>query len=93
MPVRPGDLTFAHCRDLVDDIVLVSDDQILDATRLLLARGKLMVEFSGAATLAALISGEVARDRRTAVVLSGGNLDPVRALSLMQPRQEAVVTA
>ena len=93
MPVRPGDLTFAHCRDLVDDIVLVSDDQIVAATRLLLARGKLIVEFSGAATLAALLSGEVARERRTAVVLSGGNLDPVRALSLMQPRQEAAVIA
>jgi threonine dehydratase len=93
MPVRPGDLTFAHCRDLVDEIVLVSDDQIVAATRLLLARGKLIVEFSGAATLAALLSGEVARERRTAVVLSGGNLDPVRALSLMQPRQEAVVIA
>jgi threonine dehydratase len=93
MPVRPGDLTFAHCRDLVDDIVLVSDGQILDATRQLLARGKLIVEFSGAATLAALLSGEVARDRRTAVVLSGGNLDPLRALSLMQPREEALVTA
>jgi threonine dehydratase len=91
MPVRPGDLTFAHCRDLVDDIVLVSDEQILEATRLLLSRAKLMVEFSGAATLAALLSGHVDQDRRTAVVLSGGNLDPVRALALMQsPQQEAV---
>jgi threonine dehydratase len=91
MPVRPGDLTFAHCRDLVDDIVLVSDEQILEATRLLLSRAKLMVEFSGAATLAALLSGHVDQDRRTAVVLSGGNLDPMRALALMQsPQQEAV---
>jgi threonine dehydratase len=93
MPIRPGDLTFAHCRDLVDGIVLVSDDEILDATRRLLARGKLVVEFSGAATLAALLADRVTRGRRTAVVLSGGNLDPVRALALMQPReQETVVT-
>ncbi len=90
MPVRPGDLTFAHCRDLVDDIVVVSDDEILDATRRLLANGKLVVEFSGAATLAALLSGRVARRQRTAVVLSGGNLDPARALMLVPREREAV---
>jgi threonine dehydratase len=84
MPVRPGDLTFAHAREYVDDIVLVDDDAILDATRSLMARSRLVVEFSGAATVAALMAGAVALPgARVAAVLSGGNLDPRRALELL----------
>jgi threonine dehydratase len=89
MPVRPGDLTFAHTREFVDDIVLVDDDAILDATRSLIARSKLVVEFSGAATVAALMAGAVALPGvRVAAVLSGGNLDPRRALELLQPETD-----
>jgi threonine dehydratase len=85
MPVRPGDLTYAHARRFVDEIVLVDDDAIIDATRRLLLHGKLVVEFSGAATVAALVSGAIdTRGARTAAVLSGGNLDPVRALELLR---------
>jgi threonine dehydratase len=84
MPVRVGDLNFAHVRELTDQVVCVSDAEILDATRALFTRGKLVVEFSGAATVAALRSGRLElRGKRVAVVLSGGNLDPVRALTLM----------
>jgi threonine dehydratase len=82
MPVRPGDLTFQHMRDLADDIVTVNDEEILAAATLLLRRGKLVVEFSGAATFAALLAGRVPAGR-TAVVLSGGNLDAARALALL----------
>ena len=83
MPVRPGDLTLFHVRQLVDDVVLVSDDAIRDAAQLLLARSKLVVEFSGAATVAALISGRIPATGRVAAVLSGGNLDARRALHLL----------
>jgi threonine dehydratase len=90
MPVRPGDLTFAHVRDFVDEVVLVSDDAIADATRRLLASSKLVVEFSGAATVAALLSGSFApQGKRCAAVLSGGNLDPVRAVSLLRDSSSA----
>ncbi len=82
MPVRPGDLTYEHVRAFVDDIVLVTDDEILDATTRLLRRAKLVVEFSGAATAAAVFSGK-APARRTVAVLSGGNLDAAKALTLM----------
>jgi threo-3-hydroxy-L-aspartate ammonia-lyase len=86
MPVRPGDLTFAHVRAFVDDIVHVDDDAILDATRRLMWSSKLVVEFSGAATLAAILSGAVdVRGHRVAAVLSGGNLDPARATSVFEP--------
>lgn len=75
-PVRAGDLTFLHARALVDDVVLVEDDAIREATRLLLHQRKLVVEISGAAVVGALLSRpELTRDRRVAVVLSGGNLD------------------
>jgi threonine dehydratase len=84
MPVRPGDLTFAHVRAFVDDIVTVSDAAIAEAAGLLLARGKLVVEFSGAATVAALLSGGFRpQGLRTAAVLSGGNMDFARALPLL----------
>jgi threo-3-hydroxy-L-aspartate ammonia-lyase len=85
-PVRPGDLTFAHARALVDDVVLVSEDDILAATRALIAESHLVVEFSGAAALAALLARRVDADgARTAVVLSGGNLDFTRAAALLFP--------
>jgi threo-3-hydroxy-L-aspartate ammonia-lyase len=75
VPVRPGDLTFAHTRALVDDVVLVSDDAIRAAAARLLLRGKLLVEYSGAATVAALRSG-LAGTGPVAAVISGGNMDP-----------------
>ena len=76
LPVRVGDLTFRHVRDLVDDVVLVDDGAIREAVRFLLLRSKLVVEPSGAVTVAALLSGAVPPPGRTAAVLSGGNLDP-----------------
>lgn len=83
-PVRPGDLTFAHVRELVDDIVTVSDETIENATRTLIRTGKLVAEFSGAATTAALLSGRFeTRGRPTAAVISGGNLDPSRMIELL----------
>jgi threonine dehydratase len=61
---------------LVDDVVLVSDAEILDAMRLLLARAKLLVEPAGAAGLAALLSGRLGSPSGPiVVVLSGGNVD------------------
>jgi threonine dehydratase len=75
-PVRVGDSTFRHCQEFLDDVVLVSDQAIREGVSLLLRR-KLVVEFSGAATVAAISSGAVeARGRKMAAVLSGGNLDP-----------------
>jgi threonine dehydratase len=76
-PVIAGELTFEHARDLMDDVVTVDDDSIRKATGLLVHRQKLVVEYSGAATTAALLSGRVkAAGLRVAAVISGGNLDP-----------------
>ncbi len=73
----PGDLTFEHAKALVDDVVTVSDDAIREATALLINRQKLVVEFSGAATTAALVEKKVdVAEGRVAAIISGGNLDP-----------------
>jgi threonine dehydratase len=63
-------------RDLADDVVTVDDDMIREAARFLLLRRKLVVEYSGAATVAALLSGAVRSPGRTVAILSGGNMDP-----------------
>lgn len=57
MPVRPGELTFEHAQAFVDEIVRVSEDAIRDAARRIVTESKLVCEFSGAATVAALMSG------------------------------------
>jgi threonine dehydratase len=61
--------------ELVDDIVTVEDHEITEAVALLLERAKLLVEPSGAVTVAALLSGAVRPSGRTVAVLSGGNVD------------------
>lgn len=86
---RPGALNFEIVRELVDDIVTVSDDDTARAILLLLERSKLVVEPAGAVGVAALLSGAVQASAgelgRTVVVLSGGNIDPL----LMQRVVEA----
>jgi threonine dehydratase len=85
MPVRPGDMTFAHTQQFVDQLVRVSDDAIIDATREVIRHAKLVVEFSGAATVAALLSGAYQpKEGPVVAVLSGGNLDPARLTALLQ---------
>jgi len=76
-PVIAGELTFEHASHLMDDVVTVDDTEIRAATSMLINRHKLVVEYSGAAATAALLSGRVkAEGRRVAVIISGGNLDP-----------------
>jgi threonine dehydratase len=87
-PVQAGELTFLHASELLDDVVLVDDEAIREAAALLLTGRKLVVEFSGAATLGAILSGRVpVAGLRVAAVLSGGNLDPARFPELSVPER------
>lgn len=87
MPVRPGDLTFEHARALVDEFVTVEEEAIAEATARLLEQARLVVEPSGAAAVAALLSGRFQpRGRRIAVVLSGGNLSLSPPTFALPPR-------
>ena len=61
----------------VDDMVILTDDEIVGAMRLLLDRAKLVVEPAGAAAVAALLTGKagIEHGARTVAILSGGNID------------------
>jgi threonine dehydratase len=75
MADTPGRLTFSVNRRLVDEIVLVSDDEIRAAMALAFERLKVVIEPSGAAALAALLSGRLdPLPARIGVVISGGNV-------------------
>jgi threonine dehydratase len=79
----PGELTWPVIRALVDDVVTVSDAEIVAAMRLLFERVKVVAEPSGASALAALLAGRVTpRGGTIAVVISGGNVDVARFAAL-----------
>jgi threo-3-hydroxy-L-aspartate ammonia-lyase len=78
----PGVFTWETGSQLVDEIVTVSDDQLVEAMRFAFERLKLVVEPSGAAGIAAVRAGLVAGDR-VGVVVSGGNVDARRFAELL----------
>jgi threonine dehydratase len=81
---EPGELTFEVNRRLVDEIVTVTDGEIVDAMTFLFDRLKLVVEPSGAVGVAALLSGKLeARGAQVGVVISGGNVGAGRFAELV----------
>jgi threonine dehydratase len=81
----PGDLTFEITKELVDDIVTVSEAEIELSFKDLLQRGKVIVEGSGALATAAIHSGKIdqyIKGKKVAAVLSGGNVDLVRVSNI-----------
>ena len=74
---RPGVLTFALVRDLVDRVVTVDEDTISRALLLCLERAKLVVEPAGAAAVAAVLDDPGAFEPPVVAVVSGGNIDPL----------------
>jgi threonine dehydratase len=80
----PGERTFPVVQRLVDDVVTVSDAEIVDAMRLLFERAKTVAEPSGASAFAALLAGRVdAGGLRVGVTISGGNVTAERFAELM----------
>jgi threonine dehydratase len=81
---RVGDLPWAHIQQLVDEIVTVSDDAMRSAIRELALRARLVIEPSGAAGMAAHMTGAAGPVRGSRViVLSGGNIDPEMYRSIL----------
>lgn len=84
---EPGELTFEVIRRRVDEVVTVSDPEILDAMAFLFDRLKLVVEPSGAVGIAALLAGKPeVRGRSVGVVVSGGNVGAARFAALLDGR-------
>jgi threonine ammonia-lyase medium form len=79
---EPGELTFDVNRELVDEVVTVSDAEIVDAMTFLFDRMKLVVEPSGAVGIAALLNGRL-RGNAVGVVISGGNVGVQRFAELV----------
>ncbi|GAB3280735.1 threonine ammonia-lyase [Sinomonas notoginsengisoli] len=84
----PGQIPFSIIRELVDDVVTVSEDSLARALIFLLERAKLVVEPAGAVGVAALMDGKLAElgidAKKTVVILSGGNIDPMLMLKVIQ---------
>ena len=73
---KPGDYTFQLCNKYVDDIVLVSSDEVAQALLTLLSKKKILTEGAGASAYAAVLFDKVdVRGKRAVCVASGGNID------------------
>jgi threonine dehydratase len=84
-----GNLTFPLVCALVHDMVTVSEEEILEATRFLWERMKLVVEPTGALGLAAALGGRSRLEgRRAGVIVSGGNADLAAILGLLSAANE-----
>ena len=83
---KVGDNTFPIIRELVEDVILVTEEEIAQAIVALLEKAKLLVEGAGAVTLAALMNGRVGHPGgKTVCVLSGGNID-VKTIAMVVER-------
>ncbi len=85
-PPMAGKTTYGHVRALVDDVVRVSDEEILGAVRALAETVKTVVEPAGAAGVAALLCGRVPDAAGPAgVIVSGGNVDARLLAEILDP--------
>ncbi|MEY4714570.1 MAG: hypothetical protein RIQ37_900, partial [Actinomycetota bacterium] len=74
---KPGKIPFDLIRENVDKVVTVTEDEIAMAMLAVMERSKLVVEAGGVVGAAALMSGKLKLKGTTAVILSGGNIDPL----------------
>lgn len=73
---KPGELTYEICKEYVDEIVTVSDDEISAAILALMEQHKLVTEGAGAVAVAAAMFGKIdLKGKKTVCLLSGGNID------------------
>jgi threo-3-hydroxy-L-aspartate ammonia-lyase len=80
----PGRLTFPIIQKLADDVLTVSDEEIIETLRFMLFRMKILVETSGATAAAAVMFRKLPPDaKRVGVILSGGNIDPGLLVKLL----------
>lgn len=85
-PPFAGALTLEHASTLVDDVVLITDDDIRDGMRFGMERARLVLEPAGAAAIAALLARKVDTEGRTVVAIaSGGNVDIGEIAHILDP--------
>lgn len=87
----PGKLTFPILQDTAEDVLTVSDAEIIETIKFLLFRMKLMVEPSGAAAAAAVLTRKLPSDtKRVGVILSGGNMDPEALTTILDGASDSL---
>lgn len=73
---KPGENTYALVKEYVDEIALVSDDEVASAILALIEKQKMIAEGAGAAAVAAIMTGKFdLKGKRVVAVVSGGNID------------------
>ena len=78
-----SELTLAHVKAYVDDVVTVTEEEISQALLLLVERAKAVVEPAGAVALAAILAGRIPGKGTAVAVLSGGNVDPLLLMKVI----------
>lgn len=74
---RPGDITFQICRQYVDGVVTVTEEEIRNAIRVLYKDCHITAEGAGALPVAAVLSGKIGgKNKNIVCIISGGNIDP-----------------
>ena len=92
MPVRPGDITYAHVSRFADAVITVDDPAIVEAVFWIFSNAKIVAEPSGAATTAAVLSGALDAALEDKIVgpivavVSGGNMAADRLAELAAAR-------
>lgn len=81
---EPGVVTFTHVSELVDEVLTVGEEALSQALLLCLERAKLVVEPAGAAAVAALLGDTAGWPGPVCAVLSGGNVDPLLLMHVIQ---------
>ena len=85
----PGTLTFPVLQKTAEDVLTVSDDEIVETIKFFLFRMKLLVEPSGAAAAAAVLTRKLpAGAKRVGVVISGGNIDSELLSQLLSQKED-----
>jgi threonine dehydratase len=80
----PGELTFPIVQQVAEDVLTVSDEEMIETLRFVLTRMKVLVETSGIAAAAAVMFRKLpANVNRVGVILSGGNIDPDQLATLI----------
>jgi threonine dehydratase len=72
--VRPGEFPFKHLQTYLDEIVLISEQEIADTFRTLLTRAKILGEPAGVVASAGFLSGKVDTSLKTVAAVTGGNV-------------------
>jgi threonine dehydratase len=85
----PGTLTFPILQKTAEDVLTVSDEEIIETIKFFLFRMKLLVEPSGAAAAAAVLTGKLPPDtKRVGVIISGGNIDAALLSQLLLSEEQ-----